>query len=345
MKKVSIGIVGMGQRTCFHGGRVFADVKDRVHIAAVCDVRQDRLEHGRAWYEEYFGGPVSTYADYRDMFDREKLDGAYIAGPNDLHRDMTLAAFKAGLHVLCEKPMDVSLARCDEMIAASKKHDRLLCLAMQMHYRKRYHKVKELIEAGAIGKVAQVWCSEHRGTFAEMKDWVWQKSRSGGAIVEKNCHHTELMDWWVDSTPATVYASGNILKHKEPYGYTSEIVDNAFVIGDYENGARAMLNVCFLGGKGHSREFGVHGTEGKIFFSAEDHEIVHVTYNNGLKEHFDYSEDPGLRGGMTNDFVDCILTGRTPLVTPEMGRRSLLIPLAAERSIDEKRVVHVSELT
>ena len=344
MKKVRIGIVGMGQRACFHGGRVFAETKDRVEIAAVCDILPDRLEYGRKWYEEYFGGPIATYTDYREMYAKEKLDGAYIAGPNNLHRDMTIPALEAGLHVLCEKPMDVTLAKCDEMIAAAKKHDRLLCLAMQMHYRKRYHKVKEIIDSGAIGKVAQVWCTEYRGPFGKMKDWVWDKSKSGGAIVEKNCHHTELLDWWVGAPPTTVYASGNILKHSEPYGIKSEIVDNAFVINDYENGARGMISICFLRAKGHDREFGVHGTEGKIFFSWEDGEIVHVHYNNDHKEHYEYIENPQIRGGMCHDFVDCILTGKAPLVTPEMGKSSMLVPLAAELSIDEKRIVHVSEL-
>ena len=345
MDKVRIGIVGMGQRACHHGGALFKECKDDAEIVAICDNRPERLAHGKSMYEEVFGYEVATFEDYGEMYGRAQLDGVFVAGPNYLHRDMTVAALEAGLHVLCEKPMEVSLAKCDEMIEAARKNGRILCMGMQMHYRKRYHKVKEIIDSGAIGKVAQVWCTEYRPPFHDMKDWVWEKGKSGGAIVEKNCHHYDILDMWVQSDPTTVYATGNIMKHFRGSGRQSEIIDNAWIVNDYEAGARAMVSICFLAEHGHYREFGVHGTEGRIFFSWADGEIIHAEYGKERKEDHDLTRDPPMRGGVAGDFVRCIRTGDQPLVTPEMGKRSLLIPMAAERSIDEKRIVHVSELT
>jgi len=334
----------MGARTCHYGGACFLDCRDEVVIAAVCDNRAERLAEGREIYGEAFGYDISGFDDYRRMYEEAGLDAVYVAGPNHLHRDLSVAAFDAGLHVLCEKPMDTTLAKCDEMIAAARRAGKALGLGMQMRFRKRYHKVRELIEQGRLGTVAMVWCTEYRCQFAATKDWVWQKAKSGGAIVEKNCHHYDILNLWVDSRPTTVYATGSIIKHATGAGGPSDIIDNAWIVNDYECGARAMVGICFLGRPGaHYREFGVQGTEGKVFFSHHDAEKLHVEYNTGEVETYDLSGVPDIRGGVFRDFVACVKSGDAPFVTGELGRASLLVPLAAEKSIAEKRVVHVDE--
>ncbi len=347
MDKVRVGIVGMGQRTCFHGGHIFKQDQDEVVLAAICDNRPDRLSHGKQAYEQTFGYPIDAYEDYREMYKKAKLDGVFIAGPNYLHRDMTVAALEAGIHVLCEKPMEVTLAKCDEMIAAAERTGKLLCLGMQMHYRVRPHKIREIVESGAIGEPVMAWCTEFRGPYGKMKDWVWDPAKSGGAIVEKNCHHYDILDLWVQSPPTTVYATGGIKKHFTPWGHKSDIVDHAWIVNDYESGAKGMVGVAFVREKGqHDRELGIQGTEGRVYYGHRDGEIVHFEHNDGHVEYFDYTEGGNvLRGGLTGDFVRCIRTGDQPLVTPERGKNALLVPMAAEKSIVEKRIVHVSELT
>ncbi len=342
MEKLRIGIVGTGQRACFHGGCMFKDCKDIAIFAAICDNRPDRVAYAKEFYQREFGHDIPTYLDYREMYAKAKLDAVFVCSPNDLHRDMTVAAFEAGLHVLCEKPMELTLARCDEMIAAAKKYGRILGMGMQMHYRKRYFKVQELIEKGEIGTPTMVWCTEYRNPFIEMKDWVWEKKRSGGAIVEKNCHHYDIMSMFVNSEPTTVYATGGQMKHAEIYGRKSEIVDNAWIVNDYASGARGMVGVCFMSVQEHYREFGIIGTEGSIKFHTVDNEIIHMTNCKG--ERFDIEAPGVVRGDIFRDFINCAMTGATPLMTGEMARASMLIPLAAEKSIEEKRVVHVNEL-
>jgi len=347
MDKVRLGIVGMGQRTCFHGAHIFSGDQDEIVLAAICDNRPDRLSFGKQVYEQAFGYSIDVYEDYHEMYEKAKLDGVFVAGPNYLHRDMTVAALEAGIHVLCEKPMEVTLAKCDEMIEAARRTGKLLCLGMQMQYRVRPHRIREIIQSGAIGEPVMVWCTEFRGPYAQIKDYVWDPAKSGGAIVEKNCHHYDILDLWVDSPPTTVYATGGIKKHVQPYGFKSDIVDHAWIVNDYESGAKGMVGVAFVREKGQdARELGVQGTEGRIYYARRDKQVVHLEHNDGHKEHFDYlGGGDVLRGGLTADFIRCIRTGDQPLVTPERGRKSLLVPMAAEKSIAEKRIVHVSELT
>jgi len=346
MKQVRIGIIVTGQRVCAHGEVTFGNTRDKCTIAALCDVAPERLKQAKDMYEKAFGYPIQVFEDYRQMLATVDLDGVYIAGPNHLHRDMTLAALEAGCHVLCEKPMETTLAKADEMTAAAERSGKILALGMQMHYWAHYHRIKQMIDDDVIGKIVQVWCTEYRGPFFETKDWVWETAKSGGAIVEKNCHHYDIMDLWVDSMPTTVYATGGIAKHHTPHGSPSQIVDNAWILNDYENGVHGMVGICFTGRQGkHRREFGINGTRGRIFLTLADKEAIHITHEDGRDEVLPTNPDKHLLGGLWKDFVDCILENRRPLVAPQRGRRSLLIPLAAEKSIAEKRVVHVNELT
>jgi predicted dehydrogenase len=342
---IRIGIIGTGDRVCSHGEVTFSTAADRCTVAALCDVAPDRLQDANGIYQEAFGPSIALFEDYKEMLATAELDAVYVAGPNHLHRDMTVAALEAGCHVLCEKPMETTLAKVDEMIAAANRTGKILALGMQMHYWEHYHRIKEMLDAGVIGDIVQIWCTEYRGPYKERKDWVWEQAQSGGAIVEKNCHHYDIMDLWVGSLPTTVYATGGIAKHHTPYGYRSEIVDNAWILNEYENGVHGMLGICFTGpDKGHKREFGIHGTKGRMFMSLTDKEDLHIIHADGREETLP-NPLTRLRGGLWDDFVDCARTGSTPLVTPERGRRSLLVPLAAEKSIAESRVVHVNELT
>ena len=342
MKKVRIGIIGAGgQRCCFHGGCVFDGVPN-AEIAALCDNVQEKLARANEMYSKTLGCKPTLYADYHEMIEKAGLDAVYVAGPNCLHREMSVAALDGGLHVLCEKPFALSLRDADEITAAAERNGRILGLGMQMHYRERYLKIGELIESGEIGRVTQCWCMEHRPTFAAMKDWVWDPALSGGAVVEKNCHHYDVMDIWVKSDPTLVYATGGILRHFTPHGFRSGIIDHAWIVNDYANGVKGMVGINFCEDSRHYREFGVIGTKGRIDFSTEDGEIVHLRKNNG--ETADLAFDATVRGDIFQDFTDSVLEGRAPLVTAQMGRRSMLVPLAAEISIREKRAVHVSEL-
>ena len=341
-KKLRLGIIGAGgQRCCFHGGCVFQGIPN-VEIAALCDNRADRLAYAKKMYAEHAGFRGKLYADYMEMIAKAGLDAVYVSGPNHLHRDMAVAALDAGLHVLCEKPFALSLRDADEITAAAERNHRVLGLGMQMHYRERYLKIGEIIESGEIGRVTQCWCMEHRPTFAAIKDWVWDPELSGGAVVEKNCHHYDVMDIWVKSDPTLVYATGNIQRHFTPHGFRSGIVDNAWILNDYANGAKAMVGINFCEDSRHYREFGVIGTLGRITFSSDDGEIIHIRTNDGKTR--DFQTEKLVRGDIFQDFVDSALAGRDPLVTAAMGRRSMLVPLAAEISMREKRAVHVSEL-
>lgn len=344
VKNVRLGIVGMGQRTVYHGFLPEVKRAKGVTIAALCEIREDRLKKALDDYQGGLGYSIRTFTDFGDFLSAGAVDAVYIATPNHTHRALTQQALEAGLDVLCEKPMATTLADCDAMIEAARKYNRILALGQQMNYRKRYHKIMEIIARGDLGLPAMLSCVEYRPPFLAMKDWVWKKEFSGGAVVEKNCHHYGLLDWWAGGKPRKVYASGGQREITSIQGIASEIIDNAYVVCDYDNGARSLVGICFLAGhEHHFREFTITGTRGWLWFNNRDGEVVHFrnTHKN-IQEEFKSNED--LRGGMLQDFVDCVRERKAPLVTGEIGRASLLVPLAAERSLETGRPVEISEI-
>jgi len=344
VETVRLGIVGMGQRTVYHG--LLPEVKrcKGMKITALCEIKEDRLKKGLDDYQGELGYDIAGHTDFAEFLAADAADAVYIATPNYTHRDLTEQAVAGGVDVLCEKPMDITVPNCDAMIEAAKKHNKILAIGQQMNYRKRYHKVMELIENGDLGEPTMLSCVEYRGPFKEMKDWVWQKKYSGGAIVEKNCHHYGLLDWWAKGKPTQVYASGGQKKLASVGGHKSELIDNAYVLADYDSGARSLVSICFLSTHGHHfREFTVTGTEGRVWFNNKDGEIIH--FENGHKDiKEDFKIDENLRGGMLQDFVDCVRERKEPLMTGEHGRASLLIPVAAQLSLERGQPVDISEV-
>jgi len=344
MKNVRLAIVGMGQRTMYHG--LLPEVKrvKGLTITALCEIREDRLKKALEDYQRELGYEIKSFVGFGDLLSARLADAVYIATPNHTHRELTVQALAEGYDVLCEKPMATTVPDCDAMIQAARKYDRILALGMQMQYRKSYHKVMEMIDSGEIGEPTMLSCVEYRGPFIPMKDWVWKKELSGGAIVEKNCHHYGLLDWWAKGKPVKVYASGNQKKLTAVHGFKSEIVDNAYVLCDYDSGARSLVSICFLAASHyHFREFTVTGTEGHIWLNLRDGETLHfINTHKNIKQDFILKEV--LRGGMLQDFADCVRERKPPLVTPEMGRASVLVPIAAERSMELGRPVQISEI-
>ena len=343
MQTVRLGIAGLGKRaTTYNLAPTFKKIQG-LQVAAACDVIPERASEGAARLQAQLGGEVAAFSDYDEFINSGLVDALYLATPNYTHADLAVAACEAGLDVITEKPMATTLADCDRMIDAAQKHGRVLAVCQQMNYRKRYHKVTELIDAGKIGEPAMLSCVEYRCPFADTKTWVWQKAKSGGAIVEKNCHHYGLLDVWAKGKPTRVFATGGQKAITEMCGIKSEVIDNAYVTCDYDSGARSLVGICFLSTKGnHLREFVVMGTKGRIWFNHDDGETIHfVNTHTGEAEDFCINEDA--RGGPFQDFVDCVRNRTEPLVTGALARASLIVPIAAQQSMETGLPVDVSK--
>lgn len=245
-------------------------------------------------------------------------DAVYIATPVFLHAPQTIAALRAGKHVLCEKPMALDYAEALTMVDAAAETGRTLGIA---YYRRLYPKierVRQLLDAGAIGRPVFADATSH-GWFHPAggpRSWLIDPQLAGGGpLRDIASHRIDLMNY-LFGRPERVSGHLSTLVHP------TAVEDNATVLIEYQTGVRGMVDVRW-----HSRverdEFRIRGTEGEICLSPlNDSRLVHPGGTECVPA------PANLHYPCVEDFTLAVLEGRKPRSTGETA-------LAAEWVMDE----------
>lgn len=222
-------------------------------VVAVCDNDEASLgRRGREW------DVPRRYLDFRTMFRDGGFEAVSIAAPTAIHHPATLAAAEAGVHVLVEKPIALSLALADEMISASAAAGVVLQVNHQLRSGGPARKAKELIEAGAIGRVTYV-------RLRQAHDWAGagvrpsfrtRDSAGGGTLLDNGCHLMDLARYF-GGRVEDVYARTATLQHDV------ELEDTAVVSLRFEGGALGTVETAWTA-TGWEEGFWVYGTEGSL---------------------------------------------------------------------------------
>lgn len=314
-----------------------------VHVTAA----SSRSESSLAAAREIAGPQLQTFADWRDALDTPGLDAVIIALTNDQHHEACLAAFDRGFHVLCEKPLGLTLAECDDIIAAAEKAKKVLQIGHEMRFQRLYKKVKAMIDAGDIGEPHLLWCREFRGPMR--LGWRSSEAKTGGTLLEKNCHHFDLFNWLIGRKPLRVMAQGgrNVLLDRE-------VLDNAQVLVEYEGGKRATLELCLFAPYGGDCEIGIAGDKGRIDTKNQALSLVHHRFDLPDRTEMRVADAPedanfidgagrvdrGIRGQL-EAFVHSCRTGTRPMNDGPSARLSVAICLAAQESIRTGQAVTI----
>ena len=199
---------------------------------------------------------------------------------------------------------------------------------------------------------------EHRFPFLKkVNDWNRFNRNTGGTLVEKCCHFFDLMTQVIPSDPVLVFASGgqDVNHLDELYnGEVPDIIDNAFVIVEFANGARAMLDLCmFAEGSRHEQQITVTGDVGKIETTVPGDQLILSNRADNNFKSIQIKPDPrvkeeGLHHGASYlehlGFLNAIRNGTPPLVTARDGLMSVVLGVAAQQSIAFARPIKVNEL-
>ena len=303
----------------------------------------------------------------------DDLDCIMIASPNFRHVEQLeqIAATRA-LPILVEKPLFTTPDHLDRLNAFIANYPAPVWVAMEYRYMPPI--AVFLNEAQQVtGGIKMLTIREHRFPFLEkVDDWNRFNVKSGGTFVEKCCHFFDLMRLTLGAEPIRVFASGGIdVNHlDETYdGETPDILDNGYVIVDFDNGARAMLELCmFAEGAEYQEEVSAVGPNAKIealvpgpgrFWPEHLGEppvpqVIVSPRNPKGPEKRDIPVDPtileaGDHNGSTfyqhEKFLEVVRGERDmPEVSLNDGKMAVIMGLAAQMSIAEKRAVEISEL-
>jgi myo-inositol 2-dehydrogenase / D-chiro-inositol 1-dehydrogenase len=356
---VRYGVIGTGMMGVEHINNLL--YLDGARVTAIADPHPS----SRDWAQLAVGldTPLPTFDHHQGLLDSGLCDAVVVATPNHTHVEVVLDVLATDLHVMIEKPLCTTVADCRRVIAAVEARPAEAprqCVWMGLEYRYMPPTTALLAEvrSGVLGDVRMVAIREHRFPFLpKVGHWNRFSRNTGGTLVEKCCHFFDLMNLVVGRRPVRVMASGgqDVNHLDEVYdGQVPDILDNAFVIVDYEGGARGMLDLCmFAEATTNEQEISVVGTAGKA-----EALVAEGVLRVGRREmgigHVERRPiaDPtirhvGLHHGASylehEAFLTAIRAGTPPAVTVYDGLWSVVIGEAAHRSIDERRPVLIDE--
>ena len=343
MGKLRMAVVGLGMGK----GHARGYLSHRsAELVALCDADGERLG---AVAEEM--GVARTYADAEEMFRQEKLDGVSIAVPNKYHAPLTITALKRGLHVLCEKPMAMTVREAERMNEAAKKARRNLMINFSFSFTEASYALRKQVEAGVIGDVycgRTVW--HRRRGLPGFGGWFGTKELSGGGpLIDLGVHRLDLA-LWLMGYPEPVAVSGstyNVIAaeraRRERKTFTVE--DVACGLVKFDNGATLILEASWALNQAEREhmETALYGDKGGL---------VHKNVGGGYDFTAElYTEEDGdmftkkldwrteATPASYHEFVDSILEKRPPLATGEQGLKVMKILEGIYRSAETGREV------
>ena len=206
--------VGTGQRAWMYLTALAGKHADAGTLCAVCDTNRHRMDYWNKYLgEKYHFGPVPTYkaADFDRMIAEQKPDTVIVTSIDRTHHRYICRAMELGCDVITEKPMTIDAEKCQEIIDTRKRTGRKVTVAFNYRYAPRNTKVKEIIRSGLVGTITSVhfeWSLSTSHGADYFRRWHRDKLNSGGLLVHKSTHHFDLVNWWLDTQPETVFAMG-----------------------------------------------------------------------------------------------------------------------------------------
>lgn len=332
MKPLHYGIIGLGQ-IAVKGHIPSIMGIEEASIVAISDVNPDALKAATETI-----GKVATYTDYHELLADPNVDVVIVATPNWLHKEQAVAAFDAGKHVFCEKPLGIDLEECEAILAAQKRSGKLLQVGHELRYSKLFQTAREKVAAGLIGQVQMMVFQEFR--FPLLSGWR-QTGKTGGVMLEKNSHFFDLFNWFAKSEPVRVTGIGGNNVNKD-----SPLIDHCIVTVEYQNNIRATLIMCLFSEHGSQPILDIVGDKGRLIIHVEDQRLIHYTRDNAEPQEWTFEEkgDGLLHFAIPDEhqaFIRCIRQGEPVLVDGESAHRTMRVALAAENAVAGESVVTI----
>ncbi len=305
---VRCAVIGLGMGRC-HAHTILNCPE--AALAAAADLEKDRL----ADFKEHLD-QNALFTDYREMLSRIQPELVVVALPNHLHKSVALEALQAGCHVLCEKPMAMTVNEAEEMLAASRACGRRLGINFSQRFTTAHRTLKDLADCGSLGEIYHGYCSwTRRDGIPRFGGWFGQKKMSGGGpLIDLGVHRIDLA-MWLMGHPKVIGVSG--IAHQKigvprakAQGKLFDVEDFAAGLVRFENGASLLFEVSWAG---HQREreyqqMRIMGTAGAI---ETDRGYFHCYPGSGDAYCIGEIDVGNSRGrNSCEEMVHCLITGK-----------------------------------
>jgi len=223
----------------------------RARINGVYDPEALSIENARSAQAVHCDEPLKIYSSLEEACGDPDVDGLIICTPNFTHIDVVRVAAESGKHVLVEKPVATTIPDAWEIAQIADAYDGIFQVGLQYRYKAIYTEaIHEALQRKTLGDLKTVSMVEHRMAFLDkIGQWNKYSRLSGGTLVEKCCHYFDLINLFAQSRPRRVYASGSMAVNFREFEHEqgkADILDNATVVIDYENGVRGCFELAMF---------------------------------------------------------------------------------------------------
>ncbi len=336
-RRIGLCVAGLGRAGMIHA-RNFASRVPNACLAAVSDpVEEVRAAAGREL------GVSRVYADYRQALDDAAVEAVVVATPTDVHREIVVEAAARGKHILCEKPMAMNAAECQEMTAAAERGRVKLQIGFMRRYDRSFVAAREAVDRGDIGEVVCVKSVTHGPSIP--KPWQYDIAKSNGPLAEVNSHDIDTLRWFTGSEFEEVYCIAGNYRCAEARERFPEFYDNLLLTARFRNGMQGLIDGAAAVRYGYDARVEVLGTRGIVFIGELRGNSMVVCADTGRMTHPIVSSwrDLFAEAYLAEDmsFIECILNDKAPRATGSDGMRAVEVVSAGNRSIREKQPVRL----
>lgn len=342
---LKIGIIGAGKIV-----RVRhlpeTQMNPEAEVGAVCDVVAARAQELAAAYQ------CKAYTDYKAMIQDPDLDAIIVAATNTTHAEMSIAALRAGKHVLCEKPMATTLEDARAMLQAAKETGKQLMIAHNQRLEPAHVKAREILQSGKLGKVLTFTAVfGHPGSEAwaidGAKTWFYRKEITGlGVLGDLAIHKLDLLRWIMDDDYSEAVGMMGTLSKTYPNGEPIDVEDNALCLLRTEKGALGTMIASWSYQK-EDNSTTLYCQKGVLEIYRDPEFPLAVHYDDQRGEYYKLGRKSTnveqVKSGIVDAFVNALIH-QTPVPIPgEEGYKALEAVLACRQAAETGQVVRVGK--
>ena len=331
-KKLNIGVISCSVMAQLHMKAVIDHPNAELYM--ICDINEALLNETAAKYN------ISRKTtDYRQMLADPAVDAVIIVTPDQTHREISVAALEAGKHVLCEKPMAVTLAECESMVAAAERNGKHLMIGHNMRFDPVHRRAKQLLDRGVIGDVitfrAVLGNAGPEGWSGDEGTWFFDKNKAAlGALSDMGIHKVDLIQYLLGQKVIETTAKVVTLNKRDNEGQLIGVDDNALCILRMSGGALGTMAASWTIYGHECQSTCLYGTKGIMLIYSEPSSPIIVSDMEGNRTSYNL-DVPHNGTGVIDEFVDALVHDREPEVS---GREALTVMRTIFASINSSNI-------
>lgn len=338
---INVGVIGCGSIARMRHAVEYSNNPD-VNLAGFCDFNQDRAKS----MAEDFGGKV--YLSDDEMLKDASIDAVSVCVANAYHAEITIKALNAGKHVLCEKPMAITLQDCKNMITAAEKNNKRLMIGHNQRLAPAHKKAKEILDSGELGRVISFSTTfGHKGPEMWSVDkgsntWFFKKSAAAfGSMADLGIHKIDLIRYLVGGDVESVYATLATLDKKFSDGTPIEVDDNSVELIKFKNGTLGTVTTSWTHYGDECNATVLYCEKGIIYLYDDPVYSLKIVYSDGTKTNYELDkiqtndDNVQVNSGVIDTFIEGILQNKKTTIDAEEAIESMKVVFACLDS-DEK---------